>query len=171
MNKPLSLQCLYLSLLNVFLFPQIYPDIKPIFFASYLVCCFYRLSKEKVLVRALILGIFCDITSSYLFGVHAFLYVITSALLYKIHKIFLKDKWLSLPIITVIFSLMFTYLSYPTLAFFNYTMTWSLSSLAIDAKHTIVIGFIYSVITYVLPCMITRSVLKIINLLRNLLCC
>ncbi|AHK63126.1 rod shape-determining protein MreD [Chlamydia avium] len=170
MDKFLSLQCLYLSIFNFFLFPQLYPDFKPIFFAPYLVASFYKLSKEKVLVHALILGIFCDTASSYIFGVHAFLYVITSAILYKTHKIFLKEKWLSLPIITSIYSVIFVYLSYPTLAFFNYTMTWSLASLVSDAKHTVVVGFIYSIITYILPSMITRSILKITTLLKKLLC-
>ncbi|EPP36820.1 hypothetical protein BOKEGFJH_00247 [Chlamydia avium] len=170
MDKFLSLQCLYLSIFNFFLFPQLYPDFKPIFFAPYLVASFYKLSKEKVLVHALILGIFCDTASSYIFGVHAFLYVITSAILYKTHKIFLKEKWLSLPIITSIYSVIFVYLSYPTLAFFNYTMTWSLASLVSEAKHTVVVGFIYSIITYILPSMITRSILKITTLLKKLLC-
>ncbi|ANG66472.1 rod shape-determining protein MreD [Chlamydia gallinacea] len=170
MNMFLPLQCLYLSMAHFFLLPQICPDLKPVFFAPYLVANFYRLSKEKVLLRALLLGIFCDTASSCLFGIQTFLYVITSALLYKTHRIFLKDKWLSLPIITIFFSIIFVYLSYPTLAFFNYTMTWSLSSLVSDTKYAVIVGFIYSIITYVLPWMITRSALKILALLRKLLC-
>ncbi|WP_348664162.1 rod shape-determining protein MreD [Chlamydia vaughanii] len=170
MDRLISFQCLCLSVLSFFICPQLYPDLRPIFFSPYLVANFYRLPKEEVLIHALLIGIFCDLGSSYLFGIHTFLYVATSAILHGMQKIFLKDKWLSVPIINIVFSLIFSYLSYPTLAFFNHTITWSTSSLLLDAKHTFMVGFTYSVIIYLLPCTITQGIRKMRVFLRSRSC-
>ncbi|WP_117274762.1 rod shape-determining protein MreD [Chlamydia poikilotherma] len=170
MDRLVSFQCLSLSVLSFFICPQYYPDLCPIFFAPYLVANFYRLPKEEILIHALILGLFCDIGSSYLFGIHTFLYITTSALLHKMHKIFLNDRWLSIPLINSIFVLVFSYFSYPTLAFFNHKINWSLHSLLLDAKHAFTIDFIYSGIIYLLPCIITQGIRNMRGFLRSRSC-
>ncbi|WP_041468090.1 rod shape-determining protein MreD [Chlamydia felis] len=170
MNQSVSFQCLCLSILSFFICSQYSPDLRPIFFSPYLVASFYRLSKERVLVHALVIGLFCDIGSSYLFGIHTFLYVITAALLYRMHTIFLKDKWLSIPLINSVFALLFSYFSYPTLAFFNHKINCSLYSLLLDAKHAFTIDFIYSGIIYLLPCILTQGIQETRGYLRSRSC-
>ncbi|CAG9046658.1 rod shape-determining protein MreD [Chlamydia abortus] len=170
MDRFISLQCLFLAILSFLLCPQYTPHLCPVFFGPYLVANFYRLPKEKVLIHALIIGLFCDIASSYLFGIHAFLYVITSALLHKMHTIFLKDRWLSIPMIHSMFALVFSCFSYPTLAFFNYKILWNFSSLLLDVKYAFTIDFLYSGIIYLLPCTITQGILKMRGFLRSRSC-
>ncbi|EPP35639.1 rod shape-determining MreD family protein [Chlamydia ibidis] len=115
---------------------------------------------------AFFLGLFSDISSSHLFGMHAFLYVITSLILYRTQKIFLKDKWLSLLIINVLFSLTFYCISYPTLLFFNYTMNWTCSSFASIIRRLIFVNSMYSLVIYVLPHSIWIITSKFLTKLR-----
>lgn len=170
MERMLSLQCLCLSFLSFCTLPHLSPEWRPIFFAPYLVANFYQNSRERVAIQALYLGIFCDIGSSYPLGTHAFLYTLTSFLLYRTHTIFLKDKWLSIPIIVIFFSWVFVFLSYPTLAFFNYPIHMNMRTCLSDIKQSVLMNFIHSVLIYLLPCIITRGILRIRNLFRSRSC-
>lgn len=147
----------FLSFLVV---PHCTPELRPIFFAPYLVAHFYRAGRKTILVHAFLVGILSDIGSSYLFGIHALLYVIVSAGLYRTRKIFLKDKWSSLPLINVFFSLAFIYLSYPVLAIFNHRVTCNGANLVLDMKHALLIDFTYSFLIYLFSYTCSHVILR-----------
>ncbi|ANH79079.1 hypothetical protein [Candidatus Chlamydia sanziniae] len=160
----------FLCFFSYLLLPQYFPNFHPLYFAPYLGLAFYQLPKQRVLTHALLIGFFCDLSSSYLFGIHTTLYVTTSALTYRTQRILLKDNIFSLPIINVIFSLLFVLLSYPVLTFFNPQLQWSLSLFALNVKYITISTLAYSTAIYLLPCIITRGMSKLIAFLRILIC-
>ncbi|WP_201457147.1 rod shape-determining protein MreD [Chlamydia sp. 17-3921] len=160
---------LLLCYLSFLFLPQHFPKFLPLFFAPYLVRKFWELPKERVLLRAFLIGIFCDISSSYLFGIHTLLYVGASIFSYRLQKIFLKDRLFSLSLTNTLFSLIFSSLAYPLLAFFNHRFSWSLSTTLLDIKNAILIDFPYGMLIYLLPCTISLGICKI-KVFRGLLC-
>ncbi len=146
--RALTYYLLCTSVLGFCLLPHYAPEFRPIFFSPYLASLFYLRTRERVLAHALLVGLFCDAGSSCLFGIHAFLYTTTSMLLYPLHKVFLKDKWISLPLISLCFAWIFAFLSYPLLAIFHQGAFYNLSSLILDAKHALVVDFPYSATIY-----------------------
>lgn len=165
----LSFLCLICSLASHFIYTQYWLILRPIFFAPFLTQSFYHYTREQILVFAFFLGLFSDCSSSYFFGIHTFLYVIVSFLLYKANLLF-KEHWLVLTLLNVIFSIAFVLLSYPILSLFHYNLSWNASSLLLDIKHIMYVDGLYSGAMYLMFYCIIPGLIKIKNYLRRSSC-
>ncbi|AGW37930.1 hypothetical protein CPE1_0434 [Chlamydia pecorum PV3056/3] len=169
MSPPPALLILLLCFLSFLFLPQYLPEFLPLFFTPYIVRLFWGISKKQVLIWAFFVGLFCDISSSYIFGIHTLLYVSSAACTYGLKRFFLKDKFFSLPLVSAIFSFVFSSLAYPSLAIFTHRYCWDASLILLDIRHAILIDFPYSTLIYLLPFLISLGSCKI-KKLRGLSC-
>ncbi|NGX62065.1 MAG: hypothetical protein K940chlam9_01558 [Chlamydiae bacterium] len=87
------------------------PRFPLLYFAPYLVVCFYQLSFTHTLFRSLGCGVLVDLFSSNPhFGLHSLVYFLVSAALYHQKQNFFADKLSTVPIMTTFFSLLSTLL-------------------------------------------------------------
>ncbi|MBQ8498399.1 MAG: rod shape-determining protein MreD [Chlamydia sp.] len=131
------------SLISFLFFSRYFPKWRPVYFSPLVVTTFYSHPKERVLLWALLSGLLCDMGSTCFMGIQAFLYVSTSLVLYKTQKFFIKERWLSLPLINACFALTFYGLSYPVLAFFNRPLCLYGGALLADLQHVILVDLPY----------------------------
>ncbi|WP_162533478.1 rod shape-determining protein MreD [Chlamydia suis] len=130
-------------MLSFLLFPRYFPEWRPVYFAPLVVTTFYSHPKERVLLWAMLSGLLCDMGSTCFMGIQAFLYVSTSLILYKTQKFFIKERWISLPLISALFALTFYFLSYPVLAFFNRPLCLYGMTFLADLQHVILVDLPY----------------------------
>jgi rod shape-determining protein MreD. len=130
-------------LASFLLFPRYFPEWRPVYFAPLVVTTFYSHPKERVLLWAMLSGLLCDMGSTCFMGIQAFLYVSTALILYKTQKFFIKERWISLPLISALFALTFYLLSYPVLAFFNHPLCLCGTALLADLQHVILVDLPY----------------------------
>lgn len=157
-----------LSIIILLCTPSYLPNFHPIFFAPYLIFNFYRFSKENIVLKSIFLGILCDLLSSFVFGIHSILYFLTTILLYKTHRIFLKDKLLSIPIMTFLYSGIFHLISYFIIPFFNYPFFFDKFVFKRILVTIIKFDFPYVLCIYVIPCIIIKTVYQLYFLIRRL---
>lgn len=148
-----------LSLLSHFLCTQYYVHCNPVFFSPLLIHSFYRYEREHVTILAFFLGIFSDLGSSYFFGIHAFLYVVISCLLYKTCFL-LKERWLTLTMLNMLFASLFLSLSYPLLILFQCHLTWNSSFFILNIKHFLLVNGVYGFVLCVLFRCLTPIAIK-----------
>lgn len=166
----LPIFCLILSITCHFLCTQHWFLFRPIFFAPFLTLSFYRFTREKIIVLAFFLGLFADLSSSYFFGVHTFLYVIVSFSLYKINLVF-KEQWLILTCLNILFAVTFVIFSYPMLSLLHYNLSWNAASLFLDIKYIIRTDGLYSGAIYFLLYCVFPGLIKIKDFLRRASSC
>ncbi|WP_123671086.1 hypothetical protein [Chlamydia trachomatis] len=130
-------------MVSFLLFPRYFPEWRPVYFAPLIVTTFYSQPKERVLLWAMLSGLLCDIGSTCFMGIQAFLYVSTSLILYKTQRFFIKERWISFPLISALFSLTFYFLSYPVLAFFNRPLCLYNTALLADLQHVLMVDLPY----------------------------
>lgn len=94
----------FLCLLSSFIIPFMTSFYHFIFFAPFLIICFYQKSLWVSLWLAASVGIIDDIFSTSIFGLSSFNYVLVSLLLYRIKKHFFEDRASTLSIMTFFFS-------------------------------------------------------------------
>lgn len=123
----------FISFFSMIVFSN-FSNIKFIYFAPLLIFLFYNVSFISILWIATLLGFFQDLFSSSFFGINAILYLIATLVLYK-EKRFFNDKPINLSIFTMVFSIVFSFLT-PILFFIfdkkiNLSITWILTDIII----------------------------------------
>lgn len=89
--------------------PLFFPKLPVLYFAPYLVSCFYRFSRVHLLWRAILCGCLMDLVSSSIpFGLTSLTYFFVCLILYGQKRNFFQDKLFTLALLTFFFSLLNT---------------------------------------------------------------
>ncbi|WP_213318416.1 rod shape-determining protein MreD [Chlamydiifrater volucris] len=170
-KQPTSIS-FFLSLAIFLILPSLHvfktQHIKLLCFAPYLAASAYSHSKPQVLLKSMFIGFLYDCFSSAAFGIYALLYVLSCSMTYNLKNVFLEEKLFSVPLITTIFSLVFSLLSYPVFSLFHFHV-FSQKQLVFDVKNALTVDFCYAIIIYVIPCLISKGSRRILSLIRRFL--
>ncbi|WP_213357773.1 rod shape-determining protein MreD [Chlamydiifrater phoenicopteri] len=172
MYKRSTSTCFLLSLTVFLALPsiqttQIQPT-KLLCFAPYLAASIYKHKMPQVLLKAMFVGLLYDLFSSTTFGAYSLLHVLSALIIYRLKSVFLEEKLLSVPLITAIFSSVFYLLSYPIFTLFHFHL-FSQKRLFLDIKNAFTIDFLYAIIIYVIPCLISEGRRRMLSLIRRFL--
>ena len=89
--------------------PVFFPTFRLYYFVPFIVTTFYQKSLNKCLWLSLFCGTIVDVFfSGDLFGMHAFVYVITTLILFNRKQTFFSDSITTLPIMTFFYSIIVT---------------------------------------------------------------
>lgn len=147
-SKVLFLIAFLLSLLSTVYFSHI----KLFWFAPFLITTFYQKPLINCFWKAFGCGILMDLTASTdHFGVHAFNYVLVTALLYGKKRHFFGDNLSTLPIMTYLFSVLTTILQSFLL---NLLEDTNIISLAWIGRDLLIMPFMdaaYAFVVFVIP--------------------
>jgi rod shape-determining protein MreD len=99
----------FYSLLQVLIFPMLFPSWHLTFFAPFLIFSYYRSSFLSCLWLSLLCGIIIDILSAapYL-GIHAMNYCVVTWILYQQKQNYFEDSLSTLPLLTAFFAVLST---------------------------------------------------------------
>lgn len=98
-----------LSVLAFILFPAFWPTVKLYYFVPFIIIAYYQLSYTGCLWASIGCGTIVDSLSVHaFFGLHAFVYCLTTFFLYPLRTQFFADRPSTLPLMTAIFSLLAT---------------------------------------------------------------
>lgn len=135
-----------ISLLLTIFFPILFPSLKLMFFAPFLIIALYQRPLPFCLLLALVAGIVIDLLSSYhRFGITSLNYFICLLLLYPQKKHFFADRLSTLSLMTFSFSslsLLIHYLIYPIPISWSWVMTDGMAMPLLDALFAF---FLYTV--------------------------
>ncbi|MCB1180775.1 MAG: mreD [Chlamydiia bacterium] len=157
----------FLSLFLFFLSPIYFPRLKLLFFAPYLILVMYKMDFFSLLVRASFAGIIMDLFSAHsFFGLSSLLHLFTAMIVYTMRLNFFEDKLTTLPIMTFIFSVLFSLLElffYPLLGgSISINFRWILSDLfCMPFADAILALFVFS-----LPFQLTKALSKMFRTRR-----
>lgn len=150
---PLSLPfflALFYAVLGTALFPSLH--LHP--FAPFLAVLAYRLPLNKVLWCATGCGLIIDLLSSHLyFGLYALNYCITLFALYNQKRHFFEDKPFSVPLLTLLISIMSCVIELFFEIMGGHEIPFSLPFLLIEFLVMPLADGIYAYLWFVLPCM------------------
>jgi hypothetical protein len=138
---------LYTCLLTLTL-PLLFSSLHLLFFAPFLVLCFYRYPLPYCLWWALICGFIIDLLSSHMrLGAYCF----TSLCLYRYQLYFFEDRFSTLPVMTFFFSIL-SVLTHVCFSYFTglpFTLSWSW--LANDLLWMPIQNALYAIVAFTLP--------------------
>lgn len=117
----------FLALAATLFIPLYAPHLHLIYFAPYIISCFYKYERFPALCRALFAGLIIDLlSSSPLFGMSSVSYCLATMAIYGQKRNFFPEKVTTLPIMTFLFS----FISSASLALLflifgsNYVFSW-----------------------------------------------
>jgi rod shape-determining protein MreD len=141
--------------------PLFFPSLRLLFFAPFLVFCFYHHSKKTCLWLAFLCGLFVDLLSSYMrLGIYALNYCLTVQLLYSQKRHFFQDSRSTLPILTYLFALLSTCLHASLLYSFGKEVGLSWEWIKTDLLGMPIRDAIYTTIAFTFPSMLFNQVSK-----------
>jgi rod shape-determining protein MreD len=151
----------WISALSALLMPLYAPQLHVLYFAPYLVFCFYRFSRYQLLWKAAGCGLILDLLSSgSFFGLTAVNYCLTCWLLYGQTRNFFEDKITTLPLMTFLFSFISTG-SATILSFFcNSGYSFSFSWVVTDLIAMPLVDALYALLFYSLPHRAIKAFIK-----------
>ncbi len=146
----------YIAFISTLLGPLLLPKGHVLFFAPYLVTAFYHNSRFSIVWKAVGCGVILDFfSSSQLFGLLPINFCLVSFILYPQKRNFFQDKLSTLPIMTVLFSLLSTLTSLILLPFFGQSYPLSLEWISTDLLGMSVLDGTYALVLFALPFKIT----------------
>jgi rod shape-determining protein MreD len=89
--------------------PPLYPNARLVYFAPFLVTYYYQHSYLASTWMAFACGLIVDLLSDQRFGVNAFVYVLTTLMLYRQRRHFFSDSVFTLPIMVYLFAFISTF--------------------------------------------------------------
>lgn len=153
---PFTLALLY-AIFGSALFPRLH--LHP--FAPFLVILAYKVPFIKALWVASLSGLMIDLLSSHLyFGLYALNYGFTLFLLYNQKRHFFEDKPFSIPLFTVLISLLSTLIELIFLGIGGHKIPLSPQFLAIECCAMPIADGIYAYLWFFLPCRVYLFVQK-----------
>lgn len=142
----------WLALVSALFAPSFFPHCPLYYFAPYLVLCFYKFSKFRVLVRACFCALFLDLLSSHAhFGITPLNFCCVSLLLFSQKHHFFADKLSTLPLLTFLFSFLSTLFSLTLLSFQKKVFLFHGSGCVTDLLLLPLLDAAYSLIVFSLP--------------------
>ncbi|MGM0439626.1 MAG: rod shape-determining protein MreD [Chlamydiota bacterium] len=151
-------------------FPIVFPTLKLTFFAPFIVMLYYQQPKQACLWVSFWCGLIIDIlSSSSIMGMHVLNYCLTTAILYEKRRAFFEDSIISLPIMTMIFSMLSSILQASLLKFFGASLPLSWHWVFTDLVVMSGVDGLYAFILFTIPTLfrIHRGYRKKPNLLKR----
>ncbi len=141
--------------------PLYFPHLHLLFFAPYLVTCFYKQSRYSVLWKSLGCGLIIDLFSSTpLFGATTLNYCVTSLLLYRQRRNFFEDQTLTLPLMTFLFSSISSIITALLYLVFASKYTFSLRWIVTDLFEMPILDALYALVFFAIPFQLTAKLTK-----------
>jgi rod shape-determining protein MreD len=101
-------------------FPTLFPQLRLMFFAPFLVFVFYHKNKILSLWISLLCGLIVDLLSAQTrLGFYALNYCLTTSILYSQKRNFFEDSLMTLPVMTFFFSFLSTFIQFCLLYIFG----------------------------------------------------
>ena len=143
MKEKLSISLSFCILASL-LMPAFFFKISFIYFAPFIVLLFlYDISFEKCLWLASIIGLFFDIKSSTLFGIHTLVYLFATIFAFYLKKFFNK-RIFNICLYSSIYSIIFLIFNYLFLLIFNKNFKPAFFNFAYDLLLFPIVNGIYS---------------------------
>jgi len=140
-------------------FPVLFPSLRPLFFAPFLVWVAYRKPLLSTLWYAFSCGLLIDLLS-FCLGITSLVYCLTMALLYGQTKNFFTDKLFTLALMTGLFSLLSTSLQALLMGFFGQEFHFSWSWVGSDLGLMALVDATYAFLLFSLPFQLYPNELK-----------
>lgn len=142
--------------------PIFFPGLHLLYFAPYLVICFYQYSRIEVLWRAFGCGILLDLLSSApFFGFSSLKFCLVTLALFGQTRNFFEDKLSTLPLMTFLFSFLTTAISVLLTLFFGNGFPLSIKWVATDLIIMSAADALYALLVFSLPFELTYKLRKI----------
>lgn len=149
---------LFITLIAVLMGPTLFPSLRILFFAPFLVIIVYQISFLKCLWVSFFCGLLIDILSSNShLGLYAGNYVLTTALIYHQRRNFFSDSISTLPLMTLFFSVVSTLLETFALYIFEKPLVSSWKWIGIDFILLPVVDALYSLMIFVMPTLFLKK--------------
>lgn len=146
------LTTLICTVIPIACFPILFPSLRLIFFAPFIVVFYYKKSYEFCLWSSFLCGLAVDTLSSTMrLGLYAIDYCLTTALLYNQRRHFFADSITTLPIMVFFFSIISTLLQLLLIDIFEKGINVSWSWIATDLIYMPAIDALYAFVFFVLP--------------------
>ncbi len=143
---------LIITLIPIVCFPVLFPSLRLIFFAPFLIILYYNKSYTTCLWAALACGLVMDILSSTMrLGLYGIDYCLTTWLLYSQRRHFFADNLSTLPIMTFFFSVLSTLIQLFLTNIFEQGISISWNWAATDLIYMPAIDAFYAFIVFILP--------------------
>lgn len=152
LNQKNVLGAFLFSLFLTLCFPVLFPTYHLIFFSPFLIILFYQSSYLACLWSALLCGIIIDLLSSDMrLGLYGIIFCLTTALLYNQKRNFFADSLSTLPIMTYLFSLIFTIIQALSLYILEKESILSWKWILTDLVFMPGLDALYAFIVFILP--------------------
>jgi len=152
MNSWLLISSFLAVLFPTLLSPLFFPFLKLNFFAPFLVMLLYKKTKIETLWYALLVGFILDLLSANTpFGFWSFNYLVTLFTLSYLKQIFFEDKFMTLPLLTLFFSIISTLLFAVSTHLFFHKIHFAFSWILTDFFFYPLFDSVYALITFSVP--------------------
>jgi rod shape-determining protein MreD len=142
----------FYTLCLALLFPPLFPNLRLLFFAPFLVITFYNENKNSSVRFALLSGLIIDLLSGQMrLGVQGLNYCITTLCLYPYKRHFFEDSISTFPIMTFLFSVLSTLIQIPLLSIFGTGLPLSANWIWNDLIVMPLIDALYAAFAFTLP--------------------
>ena len=165
--KPKLTVVFFLSLFCAIVGPMMFPSMRLLAFAPFLVILYTRLSLIHCLWCAFGCGMAIDLLSSGMsLGVHALNYVLVTLALYRIRKFFFVHKPVALALLTSLFSLLSTALQLMLMALYGDRIPYGVRGVISDFLVMPLLDGAYAFFGYTCPIYAYRWLRKFIKKVR-----
>lgn len=148
-----------IGLLFLLLSPLLFPSQHLCFFAPFIIVACYKKPLHTALWCAALAGIAIDLFSSVRFGIATLNCLLTAACIYGRQRHFFEDKFSTLPLMTLLFSLVSYLLYILLLPLFAIRMPW----ITRDLYATLLQNGIYTLTLFALPFHLYRFLIRLIE--------
>lgn len=153
MSPRLELFCYFsVGLLFTLIFPSLF-SFKIYYFIPFLIRCYYLKSWNTSLIMALGIGFITDLFSAHSrFGLYSANYVITTYFLYGLKRNFFEDHLTTLPVMTLFFSILSTWIHYLLILLLDSTSpSLSFSFILVDFLLMPLMDSLFALFLFALP--------------------
>lgn len=150
-QKNLTLSLVFVLFLTLSI-PTLFPHMRLLFFAPFLIIVYYKKSFLASLWTSLFCGLFLDLLSSHThLGFHATSYCLSTALLYSQRRNFFADSLSTLPLMTYFFSSIATLFQMGLMHFFEQRIQFSWEWVMTDLVYMPGLDALYAFACFILP--------------------
>lgn len=140
-----------IALISLLLLPSIFPSLRLIHFAPFLIIVYYQNPMTKSLWLALACGLIMDLLSGQRFGLYILNYCLTTFILHRFRRTFYVDHLTTLPIMTWCFGCLSTLIQAILLLIFDHSILISITWVASDLFMMPLADALYAFLLFDLP--------------------
>jgi len=139
------------SFLLTLFFPVIFPSVRMLFFAPVIIIAIYAKPFSVVLWFAIFCGFILDLLSANMrMGIQELLFMLSTIAIYPFRKQFFADSLSTLPLMTFLFSVAYTILSFIVLKPAPLSLSWLASDFILMPLMDASYSFIVFIVPYLL---------------------